>query len=143
MTSGIAHYALYDTCCQGSKVKGMTSQCCQVNLSYHCNTKSFNRLLTVDSKLNQVTFRHGLTKALNATVYRLVIIIILITILINLCGRIGGSVMRRAGIVTGSVCLSVCLSSTQLTHVYCSIAAKSWIEEYTKYTNTQIHKIRT
>ena len=30
-----------------------------------------------------------------------------------------------------SVTLTIC------THVYCSIAAKGWIEEYTKYTNTQ------
>jgi len=28
------------------------------------------------------------------------------------------------------------------THVYCSIAAKGWIKEYTKYTQTT-HKIRT
>ena len=27
--------------------------------------------------------------------------------------------------------------SVLYTHAYCSIAAKGWIEEYTKYTNTQ------
>jgi len=34
------------------------------------------------------------------------------------------------------------LTGPVYTHVYCSIAAKGWIEEYTKYTSNNDHKHR-